>query len=72
MNGVIRLRDRTSWLEKRAPCRDPAVGAPRSFARAFLVGLLFAPLLALNVLGAVMVISAQQPHETAIHTLAAD
>jgi len=70
MNGNIPLRDRTPSLEKWAPC-DPAVCGPRPFARAFLVGLTFA-FLALNVLGAVMVIFAQQPHETAIHTLAAD
>jgi heme A synthase len=71
MNGNIWVRDRTASPEKRAACGDPAVGAPRPFARTLLVGLLLA-LLALNVLGAVMVVSAQQPHETSIHMLAAD
>jgi hypothetical protein len=71
MNGNIWPRDRTPSAEKRPACGDPAVGAPKPFARELLVGLLLA-LLAMNVLGAVMVVSAQQPHETSIHTLAAD
>jgi heme A synthase len=71
MNGNMWLRDRTPSPEKRAACGDPAAGAPRPLARTLLVGLLLA-LLAMNVLGAIMVVSAQQPHETSIHTLAAD